>query len=201
MKSGARLVAAAAKSAVCAVTFGGFLGIVAALVIQNLHVGCTVVRSADADSLSCPDGIAYLFPVLNIMSATGLVALFFLLRGHFRQVPVVERERVARSIAAWYGGAMVVLSGLALFLLLKQSADPGPYAVEPSQEAIVIVLILLFGALALLLCQWIGPVVAGVACVIYALALIGAGIHSFIGLPFLLIPAAFLIAAVNLRRP
>lgn len=201
MKSGARLAAAAAKSAACAVTLGGLLGIAAAMVIQNLHVGCTVVRSTDGDSLTCPDGIAYLFPVLNIMSATGLVALFFLLRGHFRQVPVCERERVARSIAAWFGGAMVVLSGLALFLLLKQSADPGPYAVEPSQEAIVIVLILLFGALALLLCQWIGPVVAGVACVIYALALIGAGIHSFIGLPFLLIPAAFLIAAVNLRRP
>ena len=201
MKSGARLAAAAAKSAVFALTFGGFLGLVAVVVIQNLHVGCTVVRSTDGDSLSCPDGIAYLFPVLNIMSATGLVALIFLMRGHFRQFPLVERERVARGVAAWFGGAMVVLSGLALFFLLRQSTDPGSYPDEASQETIVVFLILLFGAVALLLCQWIGPVVAGVACVIYALALIGAGIHSFIGLPFLLIPAAFLFAAANLRRP
>lgn len=200
MKSGVRLAKAAGKAAVCALTLGVVLAAIAVLVIRNLHVGCTVVKSTDGDSLSCPDGIGYLFPGLVIMSLTGLATLIFFVHSEFRGVPPLERERVARLMATWIGGVCALLGGALLVLSLVQSADPDPLAWRISAGGLVAELLAVFGAIALCLCQWTGRSVAIVACIIFAVALLGLGVYSFIGLPFLIVPAAFLLAAANLRR-
>lgn len=94
-------------AAVLSGVVGGGLGIVAAIVVVELlqacRVGCSLTRIDGQGSWSCPDGIAYLVPVLATVAVSWMIAMLFFVYREFRGADAGTRfhaATIASTVAA-----------------------------------------------------------------------------------------------------
>ncbi|MFX1759895.1 hypothetical protein [Rhodococcus sp. As11] len=121
----ASLLVAAALSGVV----GGGLGVVAAIVVvevlQARRVGCFLTRIDGQGSWSCPDGIAYVVPVLATVSVIWMIAMLFFVYREFRGAGAESPFRAATISSTVAAVPLIIQVAATVPAGVAGGVDPG----------------------------------------------------------------------------